>query len=83
MQLRLSAFAADVVVAMTAEALIGVFAPASEVVVIEPDILNLNSGIDPRCKSMNSYKICTDEVSLYYRHEEMRYTWQKGLAVFQ
>ena len=83
MQIRLSAFAAEVVVAMTAEALIGAFSPASEDVVIEPDILNLNSGIDPRCKSMNSYKICTDEVSLYFRHEEMRYTWQKGLAVFQ
>ena len=73
MEIRLSAFAPEVVIAMTAEALIGASSAASKDAVIDPDILNLNPGMEARCKSMNSYKICTYEVSLHFRHEEMRY----------
>ena len=71
-EIGLSVFAAEAEVAMTVEALIGAFIPASEEVVIDPDILKLNPGMEARCKSMNSYKICTNEVSLHFRHEEMR-----------
>ena len=73
--------ASDVLASYRAEALIGAFSLASENVVIDPHILNLDPGMDARCKSTNSYKICTDEVSLHLRHEETRYI-AKGTCRF-